>query len=156
MLRGFATLNFYAEDLEEAGRWYAELTGVEPYFRVYACPNCRTRFRAPQCPDCGAEGQLGYLEFRLGDSEDELGFINRRFAPHDTSTPGGGIMHWHVDDLQGTLDRLLSLGAKVHEPIREHGPGFVTASVVDPFGNVLGVMYNQHYLDIQRAIQSGA
>jgi hypothetical protein len=23
----------------------------------------------------------------------------------------------------------------------------VTASVVDPFGNVLGVMYNQHYLD---------
>jgi len=24
----------------------------------------------------------------------------------------------------------------------------VTASVVDPFGNVLGIMYNRHYLDI--------
>jgi hypothetical protein len=23
-----------------------------------------------------------------------------------------------------------------------------TASVVDPFGNVLGIMYNRHYLDI--------
>lgn len=30
----------------------------------------------------------------------------------------------------------------------ELGPGFVTASVVDPFGNVLGVMFNQHYLDV--------
>ena len=28
------------------------------------------------------------------------------------------------------------------------GPGFVTASVVDPFGNVLGVMLNQHYVDV--------
>jgi hypothetical protein len=26
--------------------------------------------------------------------------------------------------------------------------GFVTASVVDPFGNVLGVMYNRHYLEL--------
>jgi len=25
------------------------------------------------------------------------------------------------------------------------GEGFVTASVVDPFGNVLGVMTNTHY-----------
>lgn len=25
------------------------------------------------------------------------------------------------------------------------GQGFVTASVTDPFGNVLGIMYNPHY-----------
>ena len=25
--------------------------------------------------------------------------------------------------------------------------GFVTASVVDPFGNVLGIMYNPHYVE---------
>lgn len=25
---------------------------------------------------------------------------------------------------------------------------FVTASVVDPFGNILGVMYNPHYLEV--------
>jgi catechol 2,3-dioxygenase-like lactoylglutathione lyase family enzyme len=34
------------------------------------------------------------------------------------------------------------------EPLTERGPGFVTASVVDPFGNVLGIMHNRHYLDI--------
>jgi hypothetical protein len=34
------------------------------------------------------------------------------------------------------------------EALTERGPGFVTASVVDPFGNVLGIMYFRHYLDI--------
>lgn len=28
---------------------------------------------------------------------------------------------------------------------------FVTAAVLDPFGNILGVMYNPHYLEILRA-----
>jgi hypothetical protein len=36
--------------------------------------------------------------------------------------------------------------AKQLDGVRERGPGFVTASVVDPFGNVLGIMYNRHYL----------
>jgi hypothetical protein len=31
---------------------------------------------------------------------------------------------------------------------------FLTASVVDPFGNVLGVMYNRHYLEVLEAIRS--
>jgi hypothetical protein len=26
--------------------------------------------------------------------------------------------------------------------------GFITASVVDPFGNILGIMYNPHYLEV--------
>jgi hypothetical protein len=34
------------------------------------------------------------------------------------------------------------------EAVTERGPGFVTASVADPFGNVLGIMYNRHDLDI--------
>ena len=58
------------------------------------------------------------------------------------------MTYWAVDDVQATFDRLLALGATVHQARIEHGPGFVTASVVDPFGNVLGVMYNQHYLDV--------
>jgi predicted enzyme related to lactoylglutathione lyase len=58
-------------------------------------------------------------------------------------------MHWHVDDLQATVERLLVMGAKEYQPITAHGEtGFVTASVVDPFGNVLGVMHNPHYLEM--------
>jgi hypothetical protein len=35
-----------------------------------------------------------------------------------------------------------------HEAPVEHEAGFVTASVADPFGNILGIMYNPHYLAI--------
>ena len=131
-LRGFATLNFYADDVPGAAAWYAEFLGIEPYF---------TR--------PGPDGVPAYVEFRIGDAADELGIIDRRYAPPGGPTePGGAIMHWHVDDLEGTLERLLSLGATEYAPITPRGEGFVTAAVVDPFGNVLGVMYNPHYVEV--------
>ncbi|MEV6522340.1 VOC family protein [Longispora sp. NPDC051575] len=132
MLRGLSTLNLWAEDLPAATRWYTDLLGVEPYFTSEAAG------RGP-----------GYVEFRIGDHQAELGIIDRRFAPPELATaPGGALVYWHVDDVAGALERLVSLGAKQLQGVTERGPGFVTASVVDPFGNVLGVMYNQHYLDI--------
>jgi predicted enzyme related to lactoylglutathione lyase len=130
MLRGLATVSFYADDLAAAKRWYTEALGVEPY---YAFPQ---------------EGPPAYIEFRIGDYEHELGFIDARYAPHKhPGQPSGAIVFWHVDDLKATFDRLLSLGATEHEPItpRGEGTGFVTASVVDPFGNILGIMTNPHY-----------
>jgi hypothetical protein len=73
----------------------------------------------------------------------------RRFAPPELAAePAGVVVHWHVDDVAATLDRLVSLGARQLEAVIERGPGFVTASVVDPFGNDPGIMYNRHYLDI--------
>jgi predicted enzyme related to lactoylglutathione lyase len=130
-LRGFATLNIWADDVAAAGAWYAGFLGVQPYF---------------ERP--GPEGRPAYVEFRLGDHEDELGIIDRRFAPPAAGDgPGGAIMHWHVDDLEGTVARLLELGATPYHPITPRGDtGFVTASVIDPFGNVLGVMSNPHWL----------
>lgn len=131
MLRGMATLVFWADDLDAAKAWYTELLGVEPYYRF------------PQ------EGPAAYIEFRIGDSEDEFGFIDRKYAPADAPTqPGGAIMHWHVDDVEAAFERLLSMGAKEHQPLTRRGSGFDTAAVVDPFGNVLGIMYNPHYVEI--------
>jgi predicted enzyme related to lactoylglutathione lyase len=131
MLRGLATTNYFADDLQEAKRWYTEVLGVEAYF-AYPKDN------------------PAYVEFRIGDYEDELGLIDRRFAPHEaTERPAGMIQYWHVTDLEAALERLVSLGATVHEPITPRGDsGFVTASVIDPFGNILGIMYNPHYVDI--------
>jgi hypothetical protein len=34
------------------------------------------------------------------------------------------------------------------------GAPFATASVVDPFGNILGLMYNPHYLEILSELTS--
>lgn len=57
-------------------------------------------------------------------------------------------MHWHVDDINATVERLLTMGATEYQPITPREEEFVTAAVVDPFGNVLGVMYSPHYLDV--------
>ncbi|MBC3986051.1 VOC family protein [Streptomyces sp. AC563] len=126
MLRGLATVSFWTADLAAAKDWYTELLGVEPYFE-----------------------RPGYAEFRIGDSQDELGLIDSRYAPPGSATgPGGAVVYWHVDDVSATHARLLSLGAKEYEPLTDRGAGFVTASVTDPFGNILGFMYNPHYLDV--------
>jgi predicted enzyme related to lactoylglutathione lyase len=91
----------------------------------------------------------GYIEFRLGDYQHELGIIDSRYAPSTTASgPAGAIVYWHVDDVQAAFDKLLSMGAQQHQAVTERGKGFITASVVDPFGNILGIMYNQHYLDM--------
>jgi hypothetical protein len=30
---------------------------------------------------------------------------------------GGAVMYWHVDDLEGTVQRLLSMGAREYQPV---------------------------------------
>ena len=32
ILRGVATVNYYAADIKAAKKWYSELLGIEPYF----------------------------------------------------------------------------------------------------------------------------
>jgi predicted enzyme related to lactoylglutathione lyase len=127
MLRGFATVNYWADDLEAAKKWYSELLGIDPYFE-----------------------RQGYYEFRVGDYGHELGLIDSRYAPASSgSGPGGAVLYWHVDDVGAALQRLVSTGATEYEALTRRGEaGFVTASVVDPFGNVLGVMYNPHFLEV--------
>lgn len=131
MLRGLTTVTYFADDVAAAVSWYAEVLGVEPYFVREV------------------EGSPAYVEFRIGDFQHELGILDSRFAPHGGSEKAAGAMiYWAVDDVRAAFERLVSLGATVHDEPTERGPGFVTASVVDPFGNILGVMYNQHYLSI--------
>ncbi|WP_425861281.1 VOC family protein [Arthrobacter sp. TWP1-1] len=143
-LRGFSTLNFWADDVAAAAVWYSQFLGIEPYF---------------ERP--GPDGAPAYVEFRIGDYLHELGIVDSRYRPtpaanHSAVTgAAGAVMYWHVDDLAGTVDRLLSMGAAEHAPITARGDtGFVTASVVDPFGNILGIMTNPHYLEVLAAAKT--
>jgi predicted enzyme related to lactoylglutathione lyase len=130
-LRGFATVSFFASDMKAARKWYTDLLGIEPYF---------------QRPD--AENPA-YIEFRVGDYQDELGIINSSYAPKGSTTgTGGAVIYWHVDDVEAALEKVKAMGAKEYEPLTKREAGFVTASVVDPFGNILGLMYNPHYLEV--------
>jgi predicted enzyme related to lactoylglutathione lyase len=131
MLRGLTTVAYTADDLEAAAKWYGELLDTTPYFR-----------------------RREYIEFRIGDYQHELGILDRRYLgelgnPQSSSGgPAGVIAYWHVDDVQATFDRLLAMGATPHQPPRHFSEEFVGASVVDPFGNILGIMRNPHYLDV--------
>ena len=130
MLRGLTTITYSAEDVATAADWYAEVLGVAPYFRK----------------EFG--GELAYVEFRIGDYSHELGILDRRYVGPTPERQGGTVAYWAVDDVEAAYERLIDLGATAHQPVTQQGPGFVTASVIDPFGNPLGVMFNQHYLDV--------
>ncbi|WP_217615398.1 VOC family protein [Cellulomonas sp. GbtcB1] len=123
MLQGLATSNFQAADLAAAREWYTALLGVEPYFV-----------------------RDGYVEWRLGRDGDELRIVDARYAPGALDrTPGGQYTYWAVEDVDAAVAALVEHGATVHEPSTARGEGFRTAAVVDPFGNVLGVMTNPHW-----------
>ena len=131
MLRGLTTVSFWADDLIAARDWYADLLGIEPYF---------------QRPE---EGPPAYIEFRIGADEDELGLIDRRYAPPGASRdPGGAVIYWQVDNVAAAVARLVEHGATEYQPVVERDAGFVTASVLDPFGNILGLMYSPHFVEM--------
>jgi len=137
VLRGLTTVAYTADDLPAATRWYSELLGTEPYFK-----------------------RREYVEFRIGDYQHELGILDRRYSPAEAldgprPAPAGAAVYWHVDDPAAAVDRLVSMGAKVIEAPRDFGEGFIGASVVDPFGNILAVMRNPHYLEVLARTTTG-
>ena len=106
MLRGFTTVNYWADDVQAARDWYAQVLEIEPYF-------VRTE-----------EGPPAYVEFRVGPDQDELGLIDRRYAPSTASAdPGGVVMYWQVDDVSAAVGRLLELGATEYQPVITARPG---------------------------------
>lgn len=123
MLQGMATSNFQAADLSAARIWYTGLFGIEPYFV-----------------------RDGYLEWRIGRDQDEFGIIDARFVPGaQERTPGGQFVYWSVTDVEGVYADLIARGATGYEPLTQREEDFVTAAVIDPFGNVLGIMRNPHW-----------
>lgn len=126
-LRGLSTVNYFAADHAAAKQWYTDFLGIEPYF-----------------------DRPGYAEFRLGDYQHELGIIDSKYVPGTESTNGraGIVVYWHVDDVDAVLAKAISLGAIQLEAPQDRGRGFITATAVDPFGNILGIMYNPHYLEM--------
>lgn len=75
------------------------------------------------------------------------------YAFPDAEKQGGVVAFWHVDDLNNMVEKLIGLGATEYEKITEREDGFITASVIDPFGNILGMMNNPHYLKILTSLK---
>jgi predicted enzyme related to lactoylglutathione lyase len=114
--QGLRTVIYAAPDLEKARAWYTSILGIAPYF-----------------------DQPFYVGFNVGGYE--LGL-----DPDSPGTSGGGaVVYWGVADAGSALERLLSLGATARTAVQEVGEGIKVATVLDPFGNIFGVIENPQF-----------
>jgi predicted enzyme related to lactoylglutathione lyase len=62
----------------------------------------------------------------------------------DASHKALGI-YWGVQNIQAAHARLLELGAAPRTEITDVGDNILTADVLDPWGNVFGIIENPHF-----------
>jgi predicted enzyme related to lactoylglutathione lyase len=59
---------------------------------------------------------------------------------------GDGVAtYWGTPDIGAEHARLITLGAKPNDAIKDVGDGIRVATVIDPFGNVVGLIENPHF-----------
>ena len=117
MVDGLRTVIYPAPDLPAARRWYAEVFRQDSYF-----------------------DQPFYVGFNV--SGYELGLMPD--APQAAAGADGVQAYWGVA-AAAAVARLLSLGAAMRSPVTEVGEGIRVATVLDPFGNLLGIIENPHF-----------
>lgn len=115
---GLRTAIYQVSDLEAAKDWYSTVLGMPPYF-----------------------DQPFYVGFEVGGYE--LGLL----PDHDRSQKGTGgtTAYWGVEDAQEAYDRLIQQGASAHSSVEDVGEGIKVGVVLDPFGNMFGVIENPHF-----------
>jgi predicted enzyme related to lactoylglutathione lyase len=118
LVRGVRTVIYHVPDLSAAKDWYARLLEQEPYF-----------------------DEPFYVGFQVAGYELGLDPDTTLAAPG----VGGSIAYWGVTDVDLALSRALALGATRHEDVQQVGGGVRTASVLDPFGNVIGFIDNPNF-----------
>ena len=79
-----------------------------------------------------------YIGFSIGWHE--LGIFKR--DSWYLQTWNNTEVYWWVDDIQSELDRLVLLWATPKDLPTEVWGGIIMASVIDPFWNFLGIIYN--------------
>ena len=116
-LLGLRTAIYHAPDLALAKAWYSRILGFEPYF-----------------------DQPFYVGFNVGCYE--LGLDP---DPSSSASAGGVVVYWGVANADAALKHLLSLGAAEHTNVQDVGEAIRVATVLGPFGNILGVIENPHF-----------
>lgn len=116
--QGLRTVVYHAPDLDKAKAWYSQVLGIAPYF-----------------------DQPFYVGFNVGGYE--LG-LDPDVAGASEGV-GGVSVYWGVTDAQAALTRLVGLGATERSGVQDVGDGIRVATVLDPFGNIFGVIQNPHF-----------
>ena len=112
---GLRTTVYKVNDLNKAKEWYSKAFDTAPYF-----------------------DEPFYVGFNIGGYE--LGLLPEDISNKDKAA--GVISYWGVNEIQNVYDKLINLGATEHEAPNNVGGELMVASVLDPWGNVVGIIYN--------------
>ena len=115
---GLRTVVYKVSDLEEAKKWYSQVFQTTPYF-----------------------DEPFYVGFNIQGYE--LGLQPEENAPD--IKPESVLGYWGVEKIEEVYQRMLSLGAKEHEAPTNVGGELMVASVIDPWKNIIGIIYNPEF-----------
>jgi len=115
---GLRTTIYKVSDIDAAKVWYAKAFDTQPYF-----------------------DQPFYVGFDIGGYELGLQPEERSSKEKEESV----VAYWGVEDVEAEYNRFIESGASVHEPPQEVGEGIIVATIKDPWGNIIGLIYNPHF-----------
>ena len=115
---GLRTTIYKVGNLEEAKTWYAKAFRKEPYF-----------------------DEPFYVGFNIGGYE--LGLLPEE-NPTTEKAPSV-LSYWGVEDIHKEYEYLKSIGAEGTEDPNNVGGELMVASVKDPWGNLLCIIYNPYF-----------
>ena len=116
MFLGLRTAKYEVADIAKAKEWYSKVLGTQPYFDEPAF----------------------YVGYNVGGYD--LGLVPAPKA--EAKRAAAGVAYWGVEDAHAAYKRLIELGATPVEDVQDVGGGMLVGEVRDPFGNILGIIYN--------------
>jgi predicted enzyme related to lactoylglutathione lyase len=117
VIKGLRTIIYHVDDIEKAKTWYSKALEIEPYF-----------------------DQLFYVGFNIGGFE--LGLDPDM---SNVSLGNNQVAYWGVKEIKSSLKYLLDAGGKINSEIQDVGNNILTATIIDPFGNIFGLIQNPHF-----------
>lgn len=114
---GLRTTIYKVPILEEAKEWYSKAFKTKPYF-----------------------DEPFYVGFNIQGYE--LGLLPDEGAAEKAENV---LSYWGVEDIQKTYNHLIELGAATHEEPTNVGGDLMVATAKDPWGNIIGIIYNPHF-----------
>lgn len=115
---GLRTTIYKVNDIEKAKNWYEKAFETKAYFN-----------------------EPFYVGFNIGGYE--LG-LQPEEGPKGEKIESV-VSYWGVEKIQEVYDRLIALGATENEKPYNTGGEMMTATLKDPFGNVIGLIYNPYF-----------
>lgn len=115
---GLRTAIYKVPDIIAAKAWYSAVFETEPYF-----------------------DQPFYVGYNIAGYELGLQPENNVVS----EKPETVLTYWGVNDVGSEFDRMISLGASKHEKPTNVGGEIVVASVKDPWGNIIGLIFNPEF-----------